>query len=311
MTVSETYTAIGDTIRRQYGTTDKYSLGDMPKMIDSLQINNLLDDGQYFDTTKGDSDNKVINGLNVATFQKQAGKVLVLSFDITWSGYSQTSSIPNRTGIEYGIKFKNSPELWFGAWLYPNTSSGTQHIYNVYKLPNDEVTGIEEGSYFNQLNSEAVVKATNFKVVVNPLGGVNQVNLFADHLKYERIFAKQDGNLYQINVTTINPPYASFIFTNGVVLVKPNQAYKLKFKARGTGSFWTYEYGNNYQGTYVDNGHEWNLTDQWQDYEQLIPIESVPIKHDDNGPKDGFLVDIRTMKPLQAEIADIEFIPIN
>lgn len=53
------------------------------------------------------------------------------------------------------------------------------------------------------------------------------------------------------------------------------------------------------------------MTDQWQDYEQLFPIESVPIKHDDNGLKDGFLVDIRTMKPLYGEIADIEFIPIN
>lgn len=135
--------------------------------------------------------------------------------------------------------------------------------------------------------------------------------MFNSHLKCDPQFAKQEGTLYTVNITTINPPYDSFIFTNGVVLAKPNQTYKLKFKARGTGSFWTYEYGNNYQGTYVDNGHEWNLTDQWQDYEQLFPIESVPIKHDDNGPKDGFLVYIRTMKPLQGEIADIEFIPID
>ena len=44
MTVSETYTAIGDAIRRQYGTTDKYSLLDMPKMIDNLSIHNLIDE---------------------------------------------------------------------------------------------------------------------------------------------------------------------------------------------------------------------------------------------------------------------------
>ena len=42
MTVSETYTAIGDAIRRQYGTTDKYSLGDMPKMIDYLEVRTSL-----------------------------------------------------------------------------------------------------------------------------------------------------------------------------------------------------------------------------------------------------------------------------
>lgn len=171
MTVSETYTAIGDAIRRQYGTTDKYSLLDMPKMIDSLQINNLIDEGQFYDTTKGDSGDKFLNGLDIATLQKYVGKTLLISFDINWSGYQNTSLINNRTGIEYGIKFKNSPELWFSAWLYPDSSSGTKHVCVFYKLPNDDVTGIEEGNYYNQLNGEAVVKATNLKIVVDPLGG--------------------------------------------------------------------------------------------------------------------------------------------
>lgn len=44
-------------------------------------------------------------------------------------------------------------------------------------------------------------------------GGVNQVNLFADHLKYDTQFAKQEGTLYTFDITTINPPYDSFIFT--------------------------------------------------------------------------------------------------
>ena len=34
-----------------------------------------------------------------------------------------------------------------------------------------EITDIEEGNYYNQLNGEAVVKATNIKIVVDPLGG--------------------------------------------------------------------------------------------------------------------------------------------
>ena len=311
MSLSDTYTALGNAIRRQYGTTDKYSLVDMPKMIDSLHVNNLLNEGQFYDTTKGDSGDKGLKGLYLSDWQKLSGKRLTISFDITWSGYKPVQDSNNRTGIEYGIKFKNSPTLWFSVWVFPKSLSGNEHVCASYTLPNDEVTDVVEGFYFNQINNDAVVKAINFKVVVNPMGGVIPVNLFDNHLKYEPQFAKQEGTLYTFDITTINPPYDSFIFTNGVVLVEPNQAYKLKFKARGTGSFWTYEYGNNYQGTYVDNGHEWNLTDQWQDYEQLFPIESVPIKHDDNGLKDGFLVDIRTMKPLYGEIADIEFIPIN
>lgn len=170
MTVSEIYTAIGDAIRRQYGTTDKYSLGDMPKMIDSLHVTNLLDEGQFYDSSN-DADYKILKGLNLSDWQKLSGKRLTISFDITWSGYKPVQSLVNRTGIEYGINFKNSPELWFAAWLYPKSSSGNKHMCFSYTLPNDEVTNIEEGSYFNQINSDAVVKATNFKAVVNPLGG--------------------------------------------------------------------------------------------------------------------------------------------
>ena len=88
------------------------------------------------------------------------------------------------------------------------------------------------------------------------------------------------------------------------IQAKENQSYKLKFKARGNGQIWSYVYGNNYQGTYVDNGHPWQLANQWQDYEQLFPVDSIPVK---NG---GLCVDIRTFNPVQGEIADIEFIPV-
>ena len=308
MIVSETYTAIGDAIRRQYGTTGKYSLGDMPKMIDSLRVNNLLTEGQFYDSLTDASD-KGLKGLYLSDWQKLSGKTLLVSFDITWSGYKPVQGIGNRTGIEYGIKFKNSPTLWFGAWLYPESSSGNKHIFTYYTLPNDEVTEVEEGEYYNQFNSDAVVKATNFKIVVNPLGGLTSANLFDGHLIFEPSFTSQHGKLYQINVTSYGGPYASFIFSNGTILAKANQAYKFRFKARGNGQIWTYAYGNNYQGTYIDNVRSWGLTDQWRDYEQLLPIESVPIKNN-NGMKDGFSVDIRTMKPIQCEIADIEFIPI-
>lgn len=170
-TINEALTPLGDGFRNLYGISDKLSAKDMAKLLSVLQIHNLLDDGQYFDTTKGDSNYKILNGLDLATWQKYVGKTLLISFDVNWSGYKNDSSKNNRTGIEYGIKFKNSPEVWFGAWLYPDSPSGSKHIYTSYNLPNDEVTEIEEGSYFDQVNDEAVIKATNFKVVVNPLGG--------------------------------------------------------------------------------------------------------------------------------------------
>lgn len=170
-TINEALTPLADGFRNLYGISDKLSVKDMAKLLSGLQIHNLLDDGQYFDTTKGDSNYKILNGLDLATWQKYVGKTLLISFDINWSGYQNTSSENNRTGIEYGIQFKNSPELWFSAWLYPDSSSGTKHVCAFYKLPNDEVTEIEEGSYFNQVNNDAMIKATNIKIVVDPLGG--------------------------------------------------------------------------------------------------------------------------------------------
>lgn len=305
MTVSETYTAIGDAIRRQYGTTDKYSLGDMPKMIDSLHVTNLLDEGQFYDSSIDTVNEKKLNGLNLSDWEKLTGMTVILSFDVIWSGYDLSKENSHRTGFEYGIKFKNSPELWLGAWLYPKSSSGNKHMCFSYTLPNDEVTNIEEGSYFNQINSDAVVKATNFKAVVNPLGGVVPANLFEGKFTFDPTYVNQYGNLYQFNVTKITSDYhyASMIFITNRVQAKENQSYKLKFKARGNGQIWSYVYGNNYQETYVDNGHPWQLTNQWKDYEQLFPVDSIPVK---NG---GLLVDIRTLNPVQGEIADIEFIP--
>lgn len=97
------------------------------------------------------------------------------------------------------------------------------------------------------------------------------------------------------------------IFITHHVKPKKNQSYKLKFKARGDGEIWTYVYGNNYKGIYIDNGHPWQLTDEWKNFDQEIPIDSVPIT---NAGEDGFLVDIRTFKGAKGEITDIEFIPI-
>lgn len=101
MSISETYTALGDAIRKQYGTNDKYSLGDMPKMIDSLQVTNILDDNQFYDTSK-DKENKTITGLDLAKINSLAGKTIVISFDVEWDGFEYTDGY-NRSGIEWDI----------------------------------------------------------------------------------------------------------------------------------------------------------------------------------------------------------------
>lgn len=89
---------MGDAIRKQYGTNDKYSLGDMPKMIDSLQVTNILDDNQFYDTSK-DKENKTITGLDQAKINSLAGKTIVISFDVEWDGFEYTDGY-NRSGMD-------------------------------------------------------------------------------------------------------------------------------------------------------------------------------------------------------------------
>lgn len=302
MTVSETYTAIGDAIRRQYGTTDKYSLGDMPKMIDSLHVTNLLDEGQFYDSSIDTVNEKKLNGLNLSDWEKLTGMTVILSFDVIWSGYDLSKENSHRTGFEYGIKFKNSSELWAGAWLYPNTESGKEHISCSVTLTNDEITDIEEGSYYNQLNGEAVVKATNIKIVVNPMGGVVPPNLF-DIARMKLTNANIDGTLFTFedNSNPNGSVYTDFLVQNNIPL-KKNTAYQLSFSVRGTGTIVTYVYGNNSSGKYVDNGHRWGLTNQWQEFQQYLPPEDVPLNANFN---------FRSATNCSGEVTNLKLTPVE
>lgn len=302
MTVSETYTAIGDAIRRQYGTTDKYSLGDMPKMIDYLEVRNLLDEGQFYDSSIDTVNEKKLNGLNLSDWEKLTGMTVILSFDVIWSGYDLSKESSHRTGFEYGIKFKNSSELWAGAWLYPNTESGKEHISCSVTLANDEITDIEEGSYYNQLNGEAVVKATNIKIVVDPLGGIVPPNLF-DIAGMELAKANRDGTLFTFEDNS-NPNwsvYTDFLVQNNIPL-KKNTAYQLSFSIRGTGKIITFTYGNNSSGKYVDNRHWWELTNQWQEFQQYLPPESVPLNANFN---------FRSATTCSGEVTNLKLTPVE
>lgn len=300
MTVSETYTAIGDAIRRQYGTTDKYSLGDMPKMIDNLQVTNILDDNQFYDTSK-DKGNKTITGLDLAKINSLAGKTIVISFDVEWDGFEYTDGY-NRSGIEWDIIYKNHPQLWMGVWLMPEKmTSGKKHVSATFTLPDDEATGVFEGSYFNQVKVKSL-KATNIKIIVDPLGGVVPPNLF-DIARMKLTNANRDGTLFTFedNSNPNGSVYTDFLVQNNIPL-KKNTAYQLSFSVRGTGTIVTYVYGNNSSGKYVDNGHRWGLTNQWQEFQQYLPPESVPLNANFN---------FRSATNCSGEVTNLKLTPVE
>lgn len=65
--------------------------------------------------------------------------------------------------------------------------------------------------------------------------------------------------------------------TQKSITVSPATAYKLSFKARGRGPVRTYLYGNTASGTYIDNVQMLNLSSGWQEYEQTITADSIPV----------------------------------
>ena len=304
MSFNEKMTAISDAFRKQYGTTDKYGLDDMPALIDGLEVTNLLDPGQAFDsdTDWGADGDKQLTGITVDKLNTVLGRNLTFSCDVEWTGFKALSGSNNRIGFEYAPHFENGKAMWCGAWCYPTTENGKQHVSETFALDDSKVTSCEEGFAYDQINQDAHVKITNIKVVVNPVGGVVPTNLFDGYLGFEIAFIKRQGNLYSFDAPHYGQQYASLIFSNDKTDLSSCNQLRLSFKARGNGSVWTYLFGNNYNGTYVDNGKEWHLTDTWQDFSQDFSRESIPL---------SALFAFRTMEHNSGEVTDLKLIKLE
>ncbi|WP_240411206.1 hypothetical protein [Limosilactobacillus vaginalis] len=300
-TINEALTPLGDGFRNLYGISDKLSAKDMTKLLSGLQIHNLLGDGQFYDSKVDDKNNnrsKNVEGINtVQKWNEQLkGKTVTMSFDVEWSGFVSKNTVANRVGFEFNVD-----QDYYGAWCYPKEESGKTHICNDFLIKDVNIDKIWYRSMYNQLNYEATVKMTNLKIVVNPLGGVVPANLLDTvNLQYNGV---QNGSLltFDSGTWTAGQGDLNFIATNiGEIKTKANQAYKLRFKVRGKGTVITYVFGNTRAG-YVDNAHYWYLTSDWKDYEQTIPIESVPTPASFN---------FRAATQCSGEITELQFIPI-
>lgn len=171
MTVSETYTAIGDAIRRQYGTTDKYSLLDMPKMIDCLELRNFLTGNSFEATFQNVWISKDLTGPDVDTWNKYiAGKTVTFSCDAEWTGY-----IPGASGDRFFFEFMTTTTddqpHWNGLYFTPTIKEGKQHITSTIKVSDLPVKSINSIKFWDELNEGSHLKVTNIKMTVNPVGG--------------------------------------------------------------------------------------------------------------------------------------------
>ena len=173
MTVSKTYTAIGDAIRRQYGTTDKYKLDDMPKMIDYLEVRNFLAGNSFEATFQKEWINKNLTGPDVDTWNKYiAGKVVTFSCDAEWTGYKSGAS-GDRFFFEFTTTDVNNQQHWNGLYFTPTTANSKQHLTSTTQIANTPIKSIDSILFWDELNQGSHLKVTNIKMTVNPLGGVN------------------------------------------------------------------------------------------------------------------------------------------
>lgn len=170
MSLVEKFTTLADGFRSLYGTTDKYSLDDMKTALSGLQIHNFLNEGQSLDTTKGEN-TKDLQGLTVDDWnQYLSGKNVTFSCDIEWSGYVKNENIGNRIGFEMQTTDIDNANHWNGPWYYPQSEAGSIHLLTTQRLSDKTIKLIPYCAAYDQINSTATVKITNFKIVINPMG---------------------------------------------------------------------------------------------------------------------------------------------
>ena len=304
MTFADTFSPMADHLRAEYGITDKLTTNQLKLGINGLHVHNYLTDDQVIDQTiVPTGGNKVLNEqIKASDWEKLLGKTVNLSMDITWSNYHYDASLNNRIGYEFGIYYEQQNAEWVNCWLLPHEESGTKHISNTFKLQDKaSIKYIEEGSFFNQVNQECTFKATNLKIVENPMGGVIKPNLLDLNKVELEGFTTQQSSLFVFNATFIYDYGYSEFLSFEHFQPKKNTKYRLSFTARGHGNVKTYVYGNNLNGTYVDNGTTWNLTDNWRDFTQDFPVESVPLDANFN---------FRTTEIVSGEITNLKFIEL-
>ncbi|MQB84142.1 hypothetical protein DN448_03105 [Lactobacillus reuteri] len=96
---------------------------------------------------------------------------MTFSCDIEWSGYIESASIGNRIGFELQTTDIDNGNYWNGPWYYPHSEAGSTHLSLTKNISEKAIKSIDYCSAYNQINSTATVKVTNFKIVVNPMGG--------------------------------------------------------------------------------------------------------------------------------------------
>lgn len=306
MSLSDVLSKHGDAVRSVTGLSSKLSIPDMTKYISELVRVNLL-----HDTSAIDKEINVDDGTwdsELCTIQLDKG---IYTFSVEL--YNNTSTpitlrVENRTGKARGASTNSSDTSWGVApteWLNSSQRKIINMTFEVYQ-PGSILLGFS-GNPFKQGSikySKAMLNTGTLPLpyTQNTLGGVIPPNLF-DIARMELAKTNREGTIFTFedNSNPNGSVYTDFLVQNNIPL-KKNTAYQLSFSIRGTGTIVTYVYGNNSFGKYIDNGHRWGLTNQWQEFQQYLPPESVPLNANFN---------FRSVTNCSGEVTNLKLTPVE
>ena len=170
-TINEALTPLGDGFRNLYGTTDKYSVADMTKLLSGVELHNFLAGNSFEATFDTQWISRSLTGPSVEDWNKYiAGKVVTFSCDAEWTGYKSGAS-GDRFFFEFTTTDVNNQQHWNGLYFTPTIANGKQHLTSTSIIADTPIKSIDSIIFWDELNLGSHLKVTNIKMTVNPLGG--------------------------------------------------------------------------------------------------------------------------------------------
>lgn len=164
-------TSLATAFREEYSTTNKLTIDQMIKGMSNLETKNLIKSDQVPNEVSANQMIKIQNLTPEWANQNIKGKQVVFSFEMDVTDFSKDSS--RRVGFEYAFRHTDGFVDYMGAWMNANNlHDGHFHVVGTGYTNPTEIVSIDEGYFYCQINAK--VKAYNFKIAVNPMGGVTK-----------------------------------------------------------------------------------------------------------------------------------------
>lgn len=91
--------------------------------------------------------------ISLDTLKSLRGQWITISCDMSWTGFAKSDKASNRIGYELGLHYSDGTYLYINNWYNPSNSEANKsfRFSRSWKLPDKELTSIDEGWLYNQI----------------------------------------------------------------------------------------------------------------------------------------------------------------